>query len=1283
MRKALLFFFLAFLILRGLGQQVPNCNNWLATPDYGSAVNIGQLNIPGTQLTVEAEFYQTAYNSTQSMFGSADLVGKYEDPSNDNYLLRADYCSITTDHGFFQTPAVTGRQLNKNYQVAMVYDGDSLKYYQNGCEVSSIAATGNLVQNSFDTRIGFYAYQYWDVQFYGYINEVRIWNIARTAAQIKAYTNSSLPNPATQTGLLAYYTFDNLLNKQGNASWDGTLAGAAAINQTDPSCSFVANSCEIPSSTVTASFNGPDTVCVNTPVTFQNTSQNATNYFWSFCAAGFDSIPEAVNLGNPNGVFSTPVFGCYELDDNGNYYGLLINYTAGDLVRLNFGNSLLNTPTGENLGNFGGALPEQAEGIQLLRVNGNWTAILVGGGNGTTNSSPRVVKIDFGNSLANTPVATNWGNIGGLNFPHDFYITQEAGNYYGFAININDNTLTRINFGPDFNSTPTGVNLGNIGNLSYPAGFTFIKYNGNWYAYIADRVTNSITRLDFGTSLLNTPTGTNLGNPGNFLQRPRDISLFNSCDGIYGFVVNEGNNEIVKLNFGNDPTTNPQATDLGNIGNLDFPHSISDLFRVGNDIYAFIPNAYGNSLTRIRFKGCQNIPGSDQKDPPPISYPQPGTYNVNLLVDLGLPTQTSYCKQIVVTSIDSMKINDSITSCTSVDFRGLGYTTMSGITSWNWDFGDGSKDSIQNTSHTYSSPGTYNVKLIITNNSGCQDSITTQVTVTSIAVATNNDTAVCAKSSVQLFASGGTSYSWSPASTLSNPNIANPIATPTGTTTYFVTVSNGMGCTNKDSVKITINSLPVITKSKDTGVCNNTPVQLYASGGTSYSWSPAASLNNPNSSNPIATPPTSATTVYHVTVTDNNGCSDTDSVKVTTSAPPTITKTSDQNICNGTTLQLFATGGGTYQWSPASSLSNAAIANPVASPAANTKYYITVTNTQGCAKTDSVQIGIYPVANIMISSDTSICTNTSVQLFASGGSSYLWSPASSLNNANSATPIATPAANTTYHVAIRDLYNCDYKDSVTVDIIPPAVFAVSPGASVCLQNSTQLTASGGDTYTWAPPDGLSDPNIANPTASPTATTTYTVRIHANACNETSDLSTTVTVFPLPQVTALSANDLTCSIGSSQLTANGAATYLWTPSTSLNNSSISNPVASPEATTLYTVTGTDANGCANTDTVTVNVDFSKNALYLLPNSFTPNGDGLNDCFGVKYWGVVHDLDFRIYNRFGQMVFHTTDPNACWNGTYNGRLQEPAVFVYVIKASTACGVVNRKGTVTLLR
>ena len=166
----------------------------------------------------------------------------------------------------------------------------------------------------------------------------------------------------------------------------------------------------------------------------------------------------------------------YILDDNGNYYGFVSNYNGGHLIRLNYGNSLLNTPTAQDLGNLG-VIPPYAEGIQVKKFNGKCYAFVVSAGNAFGTNS-QLSKIDFGNSFSNSPTATSLGNIGGLSFPHDLFITEDGNNFYGFTVNINDNTITRFDFGNDLSNQPTGTNLGNIGNLNYPCGFSFVNSNG-------------------------------------------------------------------------------------------------------------------------------------------------------------------------------------------------------------------------------------------------------------------------------------------------------------------------------------------------------------------------------------------------------------------------------------------------------------------------------------------------------------------------------------------------------------------------------------------------------------------------------------------------------------------------------------------------------------------------------------------------------------------------------------------------------------------------------------
>ena len=213
---------------------------------------------------------------------------------------------------------------------------------------------------------------------------------------------------------------------------------------------------------------------------------------------------------------------------------------------------------------------------------------------------------------------------------------------------------------------------------------------------------------------------------------------------------------------------------------------------------------------------------------------------------------------------------------------------------------------------------------------------------------------------------------------------------------------------------------------------------------------------------------------------------------------------------------------------------------------------------------------------------------------------------------------------------------------------------------------------------------MSDPTIANPVASPLTSTNYSVTITENTCNETATLIVPVTVLPLPVIDATRSNDIDCIYDFADLNATGASTYSWSPAGTLNNISIRNPRARPTATTQYIVKGTDNNGCSNYDSVIVKVDFSGKGNFLMPNAFTPNNDGLNDCFGIKLWGVLEEVEFNIYNRWGELIFHTTDVTKCWDGKWKGKEQSTGVFVYWVRAKSKCeGTVFRKGTVVLIR
>jgi gliding motility-associated-like protein len=176
---------------------------------------------------------------------------------------------------------------------------------------------------------------------------------------------------------------------------------------------------------------------------------------------------------------------------------------------------------------------------------------------------------------------------------------------------------------------------------------------------------------------------------------------------------------------------------------------------------------------------------------------------------------------------------------------------------------------------------------------------------------------------------------------------------------------------------------------------------------------------------------------------------------------------------------------------------------------------------------------------------------------------------------------------------------------------------------------------------------------------------------------------TLNPAPPPTIQLAKSNDVNCILGVSKLNASGGVKYVWSPVETLNNPFVSNPVASPATTTTYRVTVTSALGCIGEDSITVNVSAALKDDIQIPNAFTPNSDGLNDCFGVRFLGQISNLKFSVYDRWGNRVFYTNNPSQCWDGNYKGKAAATGVFIYYVTATTMCGDIVRQGTVTLIR
>lgn len=344
------------------------------------------------------------------------------------------------------------------------------------------------------------------------------------------------------------------------------------------------------------------------------------------------------------------------------------------------------------------------------------------------------------------------------------------------------------------------------------------------------------------------------------------------------------------------------------------------------------------------------------------------------------------------------------------------------------------------------------------------------------------------------------------------------------------------------------------------------------------------------------------------------------------------------------------------------------------------------TNCSTVISSEAATITVFTPVNFSITPDTSICKNGTAQLNASGGQSYAWSPAAYLNNPNIPNPVAQISQSTRFFVAGMDLNNCNVLDSVMVSIEPVPVFQAPSDQSVCKGQSVVLT-SGNDPkniYTWTPANFLNDPKAPAPVATPDQTIMYNLTISDPVCVQyDSSFNVQVTVNDAPVVIASKSNDINCSNLISHLSVSGADSYSWFPGANLDDSLSSSPVARLAVTTQFIVKGTAANGCFAFDSLTVNVSETGENAFSVPNAFSPNNDGLNDCFGIRNWGSVILQEFSIYNRWGQRVFQTKNPSDCWDGTFQGQKQDAGAFVYIIKASSLCGNIFRKGNLLLIR
>ena len=287
-------------------------------------------------------------------------------------------------------------------------------------------------------------------------------------------------------------------------------------------------------------------------------------------------------------------------------------------------------------------------------------------------------------------------------------------------------------------------------------------------------------------------------------------------------------------------------------------------------------------------------------------------------------------------------------------------------------------------------------------------------------------------------------------------------------------------------------------------------------------------------------------------------------------------------ICNGKSTTLTASGGTTYSWSTGESASTITV-----SPSATVVYTVTATTGTFVAATTTT-VTVNPTPTVTAGGNASIlCKGKTTVLNASGANTYVWSPAAGLSNPNISNPIAGPTTSTNYTVTGTNTYGCKDTSTYSITVNPTPTVSISGIKTICNGESTTLTASGASSYVWIPSGSLDNSSIANPVATPTTSTNYFVTgTDVNGCTGTSTYSVTVKTNPGIGVSGIKT---ICNGKSTTLSASGASSYVWSPSGSLSNSTIANPVADPTSSTTYTIIGTYLDGCTKTYTCNITVN----------------------------------------------------------------------------------------------
>ncbi|MBA3665531.1 MAG: gliding motility-associated C-terminal domain-containing protein, partial [Bacteroidetes bacterium] len=627
--------------------------------------------------------------------------------------------------------------------------------------------------------------------------------------------------------------------------------------------------------------------------------------------------------------------------------------------------------------------------------------------------------------------------------------------------------------------------------------------------------------------------------------------------------------------------------------------------------------------------------------------------------------------------------------------------TAAGGTSYSWSGPNGYSSAVQNPSIANASLAQGGVYTVTVTALGCVNTGSVSVSVLNPTTTASNNGPYCAGTTIQLSTPAASSYTWSGPSAFSSnaQNATRPVATTAMSGNYTVIVSIG-SCTATATTSVTVNALPIPVLNNNSPVCIGQSIIFNGNGGSSYVWNGPAGFSSVSQNPTITVSNLNSAGNYTLTVTDANNCVNTGITSVTVNAQPVVNATGT-TVCQSSNAQLSASGGVSYSWSGpggfTSAQQNPVIANAV--PANSGQYTVFITDANTCTNTAVAQVVVNPAAVPQVNSNNPVCLNANINLFASGGSAYSWTGPNGFSSGlqNPVVFAGSTAMSGVYFVTVNVAGGCSGTASVNVLVNPLPSLILNSGpnkgcAPLCVTYNVQSVPSA-SSITWN--FGNGQMGSAGLSAGSCYSTTGVYSISAkvtdvNGCSSSISYSAEVypkptadfaftPVKPLENVETVHFTDI--SFGTP------IAGWSWYfLAGSQYTSTTQNPDFLYQDAGIYPVVliVKSDHGCL--DTVLKTVQAVEDFGIWVPNAFTPNGDGDNDYFTAKGFGIVK-FHMQIFDRWGESLFVCDDIHNPWPGNYQGRgdkICKDDVYVWRIVVTTINGKVKElTGHVTLMK